>query len=347
MTEAALWVVPVSNLAGVARHVLDTARVGLPGYILEVAAPPGPLLDELRTLGITTHELPLDGPPVRAVKALRGLVVRRRPRVVHSHLARADFVAAASTVGLRTHLVSTEHGIAANSRLYNQGRLKAQSRQLMHHLRTRRFRALIAVSHSTEHEMLRAWRPPRPIHVIHNGVDVPDAPHRPAGARFLTLSRLAPEKRLPSALGAFAAVARKNPQATLTVAGEGPEQDALIALTQRLGLEQRVSFPGHLESAGALASHDVLVQLSAWENASYSLLDAVANGLGVVATPVGGNPEILPAQCLADAHDTERVAELMLKQATSPHLRPRLPDDWPTVRSMTQQIAQIYDRLPR
>lgn len=347
MTDVALWVVPVSNLAGVARHVLDVARVGLPGYALQVAAPSGPLLEELRELGVPTHEVPLDGSPRRAVPTLRTLVRQVRPRVVHSHLARADFLAVAATVGLPVSLVSTEHGIAADSRLYHGGRAKAAVRRVLHRLRTRRFAALIAVSRSTRREMVRSWRPTQPVHVIHNGVDPTGTPPRQPGHRFLTLSRLAPEKGLAAALEAFSAMARSAPEATLTIAGSGPERAALIARATALGLGDRVTFPGHVDPAAALASHDVLVQLSLWENASYSILDAVTHGLGVVATPVGGNPEILPAHCMVDSSDSRRVAEVMTEQAADPARRPALPDGWPTVESMAGQIAGIYDRLER
>ncbi|MBB1517126.1 glycosyltransferase family 4 protein [Tessaracoccus sp. MC1679] len=347
MSAVAVWVVPVSNLAGVARHVLDVARVGLPGYELQVAAPSGPLVQELRGLGVVTHELPLDGPPRRAVQALRALVRQVRPRVVHSHLARADFLVVAAAAGLPVHLVSTEHGIASDSRLYHGGRAKAAVRRVLHRLRVRRFSALIAVSRSTQQEMVRAWRPPRPVQVIHNGVDPSGPPPRLPGHRFLTLSRLAPEKGLAATLEAFAAIAARETGATLTIAGDGPDRDALTAHAARLGLGDRVSFPGHLHPEAALASHDVLLQLSVWENASYSILDAVTHGLGVVATPVGGNPEILPAHCMVDSADIPRVADVMQEQATLPARRPSLPERWPTVASMAQQIADSYDRLPR
>lgn len=341
-----MWAVPVSNLAGVARHVVDVARVGLPGYELQVAAPSGPLVQELRGFGVVTHELPLDGPPRQAAQALRALVRRVRPCVVHSHLARADFLVVAATAGLPVHLVSTEHGIAADSRLYHGGRAKAAVRRVLHRLRTRRFGALIAVSRSTQQEMIRAWHPPQPVQVIHNGVDPADTPARRPGNRFLTLSRLAPEKGLAATLEAFATIAAET-GATLTIAGDGPDREALTAHAAHLGLGGRVSFPGHLPPEAALASHDVLVQLSVWENASYSILDAVTHGLGVVATPVGGNPEILPAHCMVDSSDTLRVADVMLEQATLPARRPSLPERWPTVASMARQIAGIYDRLAR
>ena len=94
----ALWVSPVSNLAGVARHILDVARHGLPGWRLVVAAPEGPLLDELRGLDIPVHTLDVDQPVHRAVADLRGIIKRLDPHIVHSHLAKADFLATMAAV---------------------------------------------------------------------------------------------------------------------------------------------------------------------------------------------------------------------------------------------------------
>ena len=53
--------------------------------------------------------------------------------------------------------------------------------------------------------------------------------------------------------------------------------------------------PGFVDPDRAMAEHDVLAMLSVWENCSYALLDAAGRGMGVVASDVGGNPEILPA----------------------------------------------------
>lgn len=340
----ALWVAPVSNLAGVARHILDVARVGIPGWRLEVAAPEGPLLDELRALDVPVHPIALDANPAAGVRTLRNLVEELKPQIVHSHLARADFLVAAATVGLPTKAISTEHGIAGDPTLYQRSAVAAKLKQAAHHLRCTRFDALVAVSASTEREMRRAWRPRTPIHVVLNGVDaLPSPPQLQAGKRYLSLARLSHEKNIDALVRAFALL---DEDATLTIAGDGPERDALKALVEELGLRERVSMPGFLDATEALASHDVLVQLSRWENASYSLLDAVAHGLGVVATPVGGNPEILAEQCLVDASPVEKVAARMREQA-EPRNRPTLPAHWPTVQEMTTQIAAIYDEVWR
>ena len=343
--ELALWVAPVSDLGGVARHILDLADVGLPGWRLAVASPEGPLLDELRRRQVPVHPIPLSGSTPRALHDLRQLVKDLGPAVVHSHLAKADLLVAAATPGLGVLRVSTEHGIAGDARLYNTSAIESGLKRTLHLVRCRMAGLLIAVSESTRHEMERAWRPTLPVRVIRNGVDRPSLADRIAGMRFLSLSRLAPEKNIPALLRAFAIVSSEYDEATLTIAGAGPDLAELRGLTGRLGLNGKVNFPGYLPAAQAVASHDVLVQLSAWENTSYSLLDALVAGLGVVATPVGGNPELLPSRCLVPAGDATQVASCMLAQAMDVTTRPALPPEWPTRAEMAAQIAAAYQEV--
>ena len=112
-----------------------------------------------------------------------------------------------------------------------------------------------------------------------------------------------------------------------------------------LGVTDRLDLPGHLDPGSALQQADVVVQLSLWENCSYTLLDAVAHGLGVVASPVGGNPELLPTRCLVVAQDHEAVAQAIAEQGLAPARRPQLPSLWPTAATMTSQIAAVYGKV--
>jgi glycosyltransferase involved in cell wall biosynthesis len=93
-----------------------------------------------------------------------------------------------------------------------------------------------------------------------------------------------------------------------------------------------------------MSEHDVVAMLSVWENCSYSLLDAAARGLGVVATDVGGNPEMLPTQSLVHALDPATVASALLTQGCDLAARPGL-HDWPTVADMCARVATVYDAL--
>ncbi|RYB92353.1 glycosyltransferase [Nocardioides glacieisoli] len=355
--RVALWVVPVSDLAGVARHVLDVARSGIPGWRLVFLTPPGDLARELRAVGAEVIEGdfgPAHGLPSSA-RTLRDVVRRQRPAVVHSHLAYADIVAALVVRGPR--LVTTEHGIARDDVVYHRSTTKGRVMALAHTARLRRFDAAIAVSRATADAMVEKWHPPVPVTVIPNGIDVvsrlaPLAPQppegelapRPAappGLRILSLARLSPEKRLPALVDGFAELHRTHPEARLTLAGTGPEADALREQVTRLGLVDAVTMPGFVDPDAAMAEHDVLAMMSVWENCSYALLDAAARGMGVVATPVGGNPEILPASSLVDADDATAVAATLADQGLKPEVRPGLAE-WPSVADMCARVAATY-----
>ncbi|MGD8215851.1 glycosyltransferase family 4 protein [Aestuariimicrobium sp. Y1814] len=346
----ALWVVPVSNLAGVARHVIDVARVGLPGWSLVVAAPEGPLLDEVRAHGVEVVPVGI-GPGVRldrAVRAFRGLVRRVRPQVVHTHLARADLLAAMATPGLPVRLVSTEHHIPPDRFMFHPTLARAKAKETVHHHRLKRFDRLIAVSASTRRDMLTYWRPQQPVTVILNGVDRPVvAPVRGAGLRFLSLARLSPEKNIELTLRAFARIRAAEPTATLTIGGTGESEAGLRHLADELGVAADVDFAGFINAEQAMADHDVVLQPSRSDNCSYTLLDAVAAGMGVAASPIGGNPEILPAHCIAELEDLDGFVRVALEQAQRPDRRPTLPDEVPTVAGMAARIVGEYAQVPR
>lgn len=339
----ALWVAPVSNLAGVARHVLDVARVGLPGHRLVVAAPEGPLLDELRALGCPVIVLDLGRPVPHVVAQLRRAIVKLSPAVVHSHLAKADFLAAMASVGLPVQLVSTEHHIPEDPLIFHGNKAKAYTRQAAHHARIRRFSHLIAVSESTKRDMLKFWRPSVPVTVVLNGVDRPATPQvRGPGLRVLSLTRLSPEKNVEMTVRAFGKVLEEYPDATLTVGGTGEDAEALRHLGQDLGLRDAARFVGFVDPVEAMATHDVLVQPSKADNLSYTLLDATANGLGVVASDIGGNGEIVAPHCLVSLGDIDGAAAAIIDQGLNLDRRPVLPPAIPTVTEMARQIVDVY-----
>ena len=350
LPPTALWVVPVGALAGVGRHVVDVASVGVPGYRLVVLCPPGPLAERLRSVGAAVVTAPV-GPEFgvrESVAAVRHAVGTLRPAVTHSHLSWADVIAAVATVGRPTALVTTEHGIADDDLVYHGSRGRARLKAVAHAVRLRRADAIIAVADATARTVVEKWHPSAstPVRVIPNGVDpLSEKPSRTAGLHVCSIARLAPEKRIDHLLRAFALVHADHPEARLTVAGTGPEAVALTDLADELRIADATHFVGHVDPAALLARADVLVQLSVWENCSYSLLDALVHGLGAVATPVGGNPEILPASALVLHDDHAAVARLVAEQGGDPARRPTLPPRWPTRAAMCAAIGEVYDGL--
>ncbi|MBB6227819.1 glycosyltransferase involved in cell wall biosynthesis [Polymorphobacter multimanifer] len=123
------------------------------------------------------------------------------------------------------------------------------------------------------------------------------AARRPAaqGTRFLCIGRLARQKNMANLLRAFADAA--GPDDRLTIIGEGGARAALEALAEELGIDARVSMPGHLsDPVPAMAAHDVFVLASDYEGLGVVVLEALAAGLPVVATDCSINMADLLAE---------------------------------------------------
>lgn len=133
---------------------------------------------------------------------------------------------------------------------------------------------------------------------LHNGVDLTRFTPRaepPAGPpRVLFLGRLGDQKRVDVLLDALHLVRRALPEVELDVAGDGPLMQALQVHAERLGLRRAARFLGRQEDVLPLlgAAH-VLALPSEVEGTSNALLEAMASGLPVVATQVGGTQELV------------------------------------------------------
>lgn len=363
----ALWVVPVPDFGGVARHVVDMARAGLPGFNLVVLAPEGKLTERLEELGVTVVKAEF-GPNYgfkTSFASLKKAVEQLRPEIVHSHLAYADVVAAAVVNALRIRsvikrgtcvpkLLTTEHGIAGNDSVYHGSSWRSKLMETVHRVRLWGTNRAIAVSRSTADQMRSKWGA-RGVELVYNGVDIPVVAAAVAekrvpaegGPRILSLSRLSPEKGIDVLLDAFARLREEYPQAHLEIAGSGNLGEELKAHAKRLNLGDSVTFSGFVNPIEAMGRSDMIVQLSVWENCSYTLLDAKAAGLKTVATAVGGNPEILNADELVDRQSpklTEEVLQAMRRQLQKGNTE---PFTWISNEQMAAQTVDIYARVLR
>ena len=146
---------------------------------------------------------------------------------------------------------------------------------------------------------------------------------------------------------AFARLREEYPQAHLEIAGSGDLGEELKAHAKRLNLGDSVTFSGFVNPIEAMGRSDMIVQLSVWENCSYTLLDAKAAGLKTVATAVGGNPEILNADELVDRQSpklTEEVLQAMRRQLQKGDTE---PFTWISNEQMAAQTVDIYARVLR
>ena len=367
-TLTALWVVPVPDFGGVARHVLDVARTGIPGYRLVVCAPEGKLTERLRELNIPVHTVPFG--PSRGFRtsfaSLAHVIEREKPTIVHSHLAYADVIAAAVVNFLKMRrranrsltvptLITTEHGIAGDDAVYHGTSWRSKLMEQVHRVRLWGTNAAIAVSRSTAEQMRRKWGARR-VSIIYNGVDAPRlraavhkhrVPTEPDAPRILSLSRLSPEKGIDVLIEAFAQLRTVYPKAHLEIAGEGDLADTLTQQVRELHISDAVTFSGFVDPLEAMGRSDMVVQLSIWENCSYTLLDAKAAGLKTVATDVGGNPEILDPNELVNRRQNafcDSVLEALMRncEASAPSAW-----TWVTNAEMTAQIAELYTQTQK
>ncbi|HEX5444153.1 MAG TPA: glycosyltransferase [Pirellulales bacterium] len=136
----------------------------------------------------------------------------------------------------------------------------------------------------------------RRIRTVVNGVD----PARfaflgPArGATVVAIGRLSPEKGFDTLIEAIAHAAPEHPSLRLELAGDGPCLADLRRLAKRLGVGDRVTFLGEVADVPAVLARAALFVLpSLTEGISLTLLEAMARGLPVVATSVGGTPEVV------------------------------------------------------
>jgi len=207
-----------------------------------------------------------------------------------------------------------------------------------HHQAARRARAVIVPSRYLAHIVEEWGVPASRIHVVYNAfdplapqdalsLDLGLGPHFYQGLRLVTVGRLVPHKRIDGII----AVLGRIEDATLVVVGDGPQGPALRALAQRLGLAERVRLVGRLpvEQVWGLLAHyaDVFVLNSIYEGLPHVLLEAATFGVPVVATAVGGTPEIVQdgeTGLLIPPHSPgDLLAALQYLQA-DPDLRHRL-----------------------
>jgi glycosyltransferase involved in cell wall biosynthesis len=193
--------------------------------------------------------------------------------------------------------------------------------------------------------------PPERVSVLPNPAPpLPLLPERVPAARptLAFAGRLTAPKDLGVALAAVAAC----DGVTLRLAGDGDERGALEGRAAELGLDSRVEFLGALGRDEVLAlfrSADAAILSSAWENFPHSVVEALAVGTPVIATAVGGVPEIVrdgENGLLVPPGDPAALAEAIRRFFAEPELRERLCSAAaPSVERFAPE--HVYGRLER
>lgn len=270
-----------------ARHA-DRARFGLRFVTL---GDRGFLASEIEALGWPVHSLGMPpGVKPRALWALARLFRRDKVGVVHTHSEGPLLYAApaARLAGARRVIHTRHHGP-------DLGNNSPRARRAVG-LVTRWVDRMVCVADDGARASVAEGVSAARVVTVWNGIDLDRFAYsgpRPGGPAVV-VARLVPEKDHATLLRAWALVAGQEPDFRLEVAGDGPLMGELVGLAGGLGLGDRVRFLGRVDDVpGLLGRAAMLVLPSRLEGISLTLLEAMARGLPVVATRVGGNPEVV------------------------------------------------------
>ena len=287
--------------------------------------------------------------------------------VVHNHMYRAEIVGTQAAWSLaasgrrRPFIVGTVH----SSRIRSE-----EDRDLIRRL-TPRMDHLIAVSRAIVRKLEDEGRVGAPISLIYNGVDLARYSEQAACPTLLSeyqipanapivgvVARLEAEKGHPTLLEAWPAVLGAVPDAHLLVVGEGSQRELLEAQASSLGLldgrSSSITFTGRRDDVPAVtAALDVAVLPSYREAQGLSILEAMALSRPVVASAVGGIPEMIDdarTGLLVPPHDPGALAAAIVRLMANPEFAARigraghdLVHERFCVEQMVRAVETIYD----
>jgi glycosyltransferase involved in cell wall biosynthesis len=208
------------------------------------------------------------------------------------------------------------------------------------------------------------------IDIVRTGIPLEQFPFRerefPAdgGWRFLQASRLVQKKGIATTLHAFTSFLNHYPEATLTIAGEGPMMSELQELTRKLKIDNRVALPGFMSQEKLrelyYQSHIFLHPSETGSDGNQegipnSMLEAMATGLAVFATDHGGIPEAIEngvSGILVPERDHEALSQALLRAANDVDFLRRLARNGANViaekfdqRNQARRLEEIYLRM--
>src|SRR5918996_1070833 len=272
---------------------------------------------ELESRGVPLDDVRLraDVDPI-AYAEVAGLLARRRPRVLHTHLVHADVYGQIAGAMARVPLrLSTKHGF----NWFREGRFFGLADRAVASLA----HVHVAISQGLARYLAEVEGfDEDEFEIVHYGIAGLDGVEPYAGSepRLLCIGRLIPVKGHLVLLRSLAQARGRVPDLVLDVAGQGPLEPALKAYAGELGLSDAVRFLGFVSPIqGAIEDAAAVVVPSLGEGFGMVALEAMERGRPVIASDVGGLPEIVAdgeTGFVVPAGDAEALADAMVALAT-------------------------------
>ena len=332
-----------SSLTGAPRHLLTLlSGINTHRFGVTVITPPGPLVEQLKKRKIPVFQVPMRGrADMAAISAVTKLLKKYDPDVIHTHGQRAGLVGRMASKGMPFKRVHTEHTYTHEFKLANP---------LLHwtHLRVMRMLdggtdKVIAVSNAVRKFLIdsRISKPEKVV-TIYNGITpLSRKVSQEDVQKFKDKYHIAPDDIVIGTVGSFnqakdtstliravVRMAKKWPKIKLVLVGKGPLKFKLEKLVKKLGLEEQVVFTGALENVlPALKTFRIFVLPSLSEAFGVTILEAMKAEVPVVATKVGGIPEIIIQNhngILVEPKDSKKLAGVLMKLLNDKKLQIKL-----------------------
>ncbi len=296
-----------------ARHA-DRNRIDLQFLCLGAR---GRLAEEIEACDwpVTSLEVPPGFRPGLVLK-LAQLFRRWRADVVHTHNSKPMIYAApAARLAGVAQVIHTRHG-----QRYQASWRGTMLFRLMSTMTDR----VVCVSEDSAALSAGEGISTRRITTVRNGIDISRFSYRgpKADGPVVMVGRLSPEKDVETLVQAASLAVEQRPSFRMNIAGDGPCLEGLRRRASELGLDEQVRFLGDVRDVPELLAHASLFVLpSLTEGISLTLLEAMARGLPVVATRVGGNPEVVAdgeTGLLVGTRDPRALAEAMVRLLQAP-----------------------------
>jgi glycosyltransferase involved in cell wall biosynthesis len=321
-------------LGGLFRHVLDVAegqaerghRVGLIVDSLTGGPRADAVLAELAprlAFGVERVEITrqLSIHDIAALRLAARRIAAAAPDVLHGHGAKGAALARLVPRANGAIRAYTPHG---GSLVYAPGTIGGGFYRMIERALNWRTDLFLFESSYIAEEFRKKIGPPRGlVRIVRNGVGeaefVPVATRQDA-TDLVSVGELRGVKGFDVLIAALATLKRSGRQVSATIAGDGPEGQQLKELAQQLGVGDQVRFVGHQPAREAFAMGRILVVPSRAESLPYVVLEAAAGGLPIIATRVGGIPEIFGAEAsqLIPAEDVAALVDALVAALDRP-----------------------------
>ncbi|WML59038.1 glycosyltransferase family 4 protein [Neobacillus sp. PS2-9] len=336
---------------GTEKYVLDLIHAVGPENSVFIYSEEGPGLEDFKRTNVNIHQVKMTGPfDLNAAKQVKQIALKEQVDVIHAQFLRENYLAIlAKLMGARCKVIWSYHVDVPMGKAI----------RTLNKVMTTFNHKVITVSLFMFKQLQQKGVSTNKLKLIYNGVNGPVYSDPLTSLRAVpvisVVGRLREEKGQAFLIKSLAMLRKHNPEIKWEchIYGEGPQQEELTSLVQQLSLENFVHFKGFSSDKDKLyLSSDIIVIPSSNEALSYVAMEALSYNRIVVATNVGGLPEIVKhgeTGMLVKYGDTEELAQTLLSLFTDQALVQELSikgreyfDENFTLEKMVKETIALY-----